>query len=448
MVLALLTLLADKMTAAANPPDALKEPLIFLSAGEASGERYGAALMEAIRRRLAGAQFFGLGGARMAELGFRQVVRAEDVAHMGITEVVRHAPYIYGQFQRLKRAIAAERPSLAVLIDFPDVNLRLAEQLHRHQIPVVYFVSPQLWAWKKRRIRRVQRFVDRMLVIFPFEEPFYRERGVAAEFVGHPLADLAMPEVTREEFARQHGLDASKPWVALLPGSRRREVHLNLPTMLEAATTLGDTYQYLLPVAATLAPETVAAMIAMQAASVKPVLVNDARAALFHARGSVVASGTATVEAALAGNPFVVVYRLSKVSYAIARRFVTVPHVAMANLIAGRRVVPELIQDEFTAGKVVAALRPLLADGKAREEAMAGLREVRERLHTKEAQEGAIERAARICIELLRVELLPGGPASLSSNATGNAIPDDATGVSNARRAPEGSAEPAGTYQA
>ena len=182
-VMALLTL-SVTMAAAANPDHELSKPLIFLSAGEASGERYGAALMEAMGRRLPGCRFFGLGGARMAELGFRPVVRAEDVAHMGITEVVRHAPYIYGQFQRLKRAIVAERPALAVLIDFPDVNLRLAEHLHRHRIPVVYFVSPQLWAWKKRRIRRVQRFVDRMLVIFPFEQPFYRERGVAAEFVG------------------------------------------------------------------------------------------------------------------------------------------------------------------------------------------------------------------------------------------------------------------------
>ena len=351
--------------------DARDNPLIFLSAGEASGERYGAALMESARRLLPGARFFGLGGARMAALGFRPVVRAEDVAHMGITEVVRHAPYIYGQFQRLKRAIAAERPALAVLIDFPDVNLRLAEHLHRHGIPVVYFVSPQLWAWKKRRIRRVQRFVDRMLVIFPFEEPFYRERGVAAEFVGHPLADLAPPEVTREAFARQHGLDASKPWVALLPGSRQREVHLNLPTMLEAATMLGDTYQYVVPVAPTLPPQTVPAILtdfrATRPSGARPVLVEDARAALHHSRGSVVASGTATVEAALEGNPFVVVYRLSKVSYAIARRFVTVPHVAMANLIAGRRLVPELIQDEFTAGNIVHALRPLLAEAPARE---------------------------------------------------------------------------------
>jgi lipid-A-disaccharide synthase len=420
-----------------KPMDADANPLIFLSAGEASGERYGAALMEAIRRQVPGARFFGLGGAAMTSLGFRPVVRAEDVAHMGITEVVRHAPYIYGQFQRLKRAIAEERPALAVLIDFPDVNLRLAEHLHRYGIPVVYFVSPQLWAWKKRRIRRVQRFVDRMLVIFPFEEPFYRERGVVAQFVGHPLADLEAPEMTREAFARQHGLDASKPWVALLPGSRQREVDLNLPTMLEAAKTLGDTYQYLLPVAATLEREPVAALISAQRA-VNPVLMDDARSALFHARGSVVASGTATVEAALLGNPFVVVYRLSKLSYAIARRFVTVPHVAMANLIAGRRVVPELIQNEFSGANVVRELKSLLADGAVREDAMAGLREVRERLTTRDAAgdkagETAIERAAHICVELL---------------ARGNLAGASKTGPSNRRGEPEGSALPAGTYQA
>ena len=390
------------MGAAANP-------LIFLSAGEASGERYGAALMEAIRHRLPAARFFGLGGAAMTALGFRPVVRAEDVAHMGITEVVRHAPYIYGQFQRLKRAIAAERPALAVLIDFPDVNLRLAEQLHRYGVPVVYFVSPQLWAWKKRRIRRVQRFVDRMLVIFPFEEPFYRERGVAAEFVGHPLADLAAPEVSREAFARQHGLDASKAWVALLPGSRQREVDLNLPTTLEAATILDSTmrdkkYEYLLPVAPTLKQERIEAAIAARRDSARPVLVHDARAALFHARGSVVASGTATVEAALVGNPFVVVYRVSPVSYAVAKRVVDVPHVAMVNLIAGRRAVPELVQGDFTAENVVPHLRPLLEEGEARESMIASLREISGMLKAEdnEGGESAIDRTARITMEVLQ----------------------------------------------
>src|ERR1700759_549535 len=431
------------MGAAANP-------LIFLSAGEASGERYGAAVMEAIRHRLPEARFFGLGGTAMTSLGFRPVVRAEDVAHMGITEVVRHAPYIYGQFQRLKRAIAAGGPGLGGLIHVPGGTLRLAEQLHRYGVPVVYFVSPQLWAWKKRRIRRVQRFVDRMLVIFPFEEPFYRERGVAAEFVGHPLANLAAPEGSREGFARQPGLDASKAWVALLPGSRQREVDLNLPTMLEAAeildSTMREKYEYLLPVAPTLKQERIAAAIAGRRNGIRPVLVHDARAALFHARGSLVASGTATVEAALVGNPFVVVYRLSKLSYAIARRFVSVPHVAMANLIAGRRVVPELIQNEFTAANVVRALTPLLAGGPVREETMAGLREVRERLETRAAGETAIARVARICVELLtRGDAEAAEKKPSKRKASGR---EDDTGPSNTRGEPEASTLPAGTYQA
>ncbi len=381
-------------------------PLIFLSAGEASGEHYGVELMAAIRRQEPGAGFFGLGGARMVAQGFRAVVRAEDVAHMGITEVVRHAPYIYGQFQRLKRAITAERPSLAILIDFPDVNLRLAQHLHRNGVPVVYFVSPQLWAWKRRRIRRVKRYVDRMLVIFPFEETFYRERGIAAEFVGHPLAEQPAPAVSREEFARQHGLDASKYWIALLPGSRRREVALNLPTMLEAMTALGDAYEFLLPVAPTLDRTQIAAA-AGPALPGRPhmALVDDARAALLHARASVVASGTATVQAALMGNPFVAVYQLSPLSYAIARRFVKVPHVAMANLIAGRRLVPELIQQDFTAANILSAIQPLLEEGAVRREMMAGLREVGGRLRRGEVNDdshSATERAARVALDLLQ----------------------------------------------
>jgi lipid-A-disaccharide synthase len=377
---------------------------------------------------------------------------------MGITEVVRHAPYIYQQFQRLKRAIVAERPALAVLIDFPDVNLRLAEHLHRHGIPVVYFVSPQLWAWKKRRIRRVQRFVDRMLVIFPFEETFYRGHGVHADFVGHPLVSLAVPSVTRETFARQHGLDASKAWVALLPGSRQREVHLNLPTMLEAMTALGNDYEYVLPVAPTVERASVAAMIPKATPDRGvPVLVDDARAALYHARASVVASGTATVEAALLGNPFVVVYRLSRLSYAIARRVVTVPHVAMANLIAERRVVPELIQQEFTPEAVVAAIRPLLAEGPERDAAIAGLREVRERLET-QGEGTAVDRVASICVELLanhsrqsthRMELSGTIPsAATASAATPSAITPSAitpSAITPGETAP--SVEPASTYR-
>jgi lipid-A-disaccharide synthase len=384
----------------------MARPKIFLSAGEASGEHYGALLIAALRRREPRAEFVGLGGARMEQLGLRRTVRAEDVAVMGITEVVRHMPRIYAAYRKLKASLRLEKPDVAILIDFPDVNLRLAAELHRLHIPVVYFVSPQLWAWKKRRIRRVERYVTRMLVIFPFEEPFYRSRGVAAEFVGHPLADLERPAVSREAFARENSLDASKSWIGLLPGSRTRELKANLQPMLEAAQLLGPAYEYLLPVAPTLQASEVRAMVDRSLArnpGPKPAarLVSDARAVLYHARASMVASGTATVEAALLGNPFIAVYRVSPLTYAIAKRVVSVPHVAMVNLIAGRRLVPELIQHEFTAANAARCLRPLLEDAHARATMQAGLQAVGTslRIERPEVRQTAIERTAGIALE-------------------------------------------------
>ena len=337
-------------------------PTIFLSAGEASGEQYAVQLMAALRRELPQARFFGLGGARMQAAGLRRVVRAEDVSVMGITEIVRHIPRIYREYRKLRRSLAAEKPDVAVLIDFPDVNLGLARRSKQLGIPTIFFVSPQVWAWKKHRLPQIRRDVDRMLVIFPFEEPWYRERGVAASFVGHPLAELPLPSISREAFAREHALDPAKHWIGLLPGSRPREIALNLPAMLEAAALLHSEngFEFLLPLAPTLNAPQAAAVRKTVGRRKGFTFVHDARAALHHARASVVASGTATVEAALIGNPFVVVYRLSGPSYAVAKRFVKVPHVAMANLIAGERVVPELIQDAFTPEAVVAALRPLI----------------------------------------------------------------------------------------
>src|SRR5665213_3865560 len=177
---------------------------IFISAGEASGERYGAMLIEALRARIPTAKFFGLGGKAMESAGCERIVRAEDIAVMGITEVLRHMPHIYGEYRRLVRSIRARKPDVAVLIDFPDVNLRLARELKRLNIPVVYFVSPQLWAWKRRRLRWIQQRVSRMMVIFPFEESFYRARNVDATFVGHPLAQLPLPDITRSEYATKY----------------------------------------------------------------------------------------------------------------------------------------------------------------------------------------------------------------------------------------------------
>ena len=396
---------------------------IFISAGEASGEHYGALLVEALQRRMAAmgqpARFIGMGGPRMAAAGLETLVRSEDMAVMGITEVVRHLPRIYREFRKLKRAIRERRPAVAVLIDFPDIHFRLAAELHRLGIPVVFFVSPQLWAWKKHRIKLVQKHIRKMLVIFPFEQLFYHQHGVDAEFVGHPLADLPLPTVTREQFARQNGLDPSTLWIGLLPGSRLKEIRDNLPEMLAAARILAlrgpsttrphGGLEFILPLASTLTPAqraTVARIVADHANGLPVRLTDDARASLLHARASIVASGTATVEAALIGNPFVVVYRVSPITYAIAKRVVSVPHVAMANLIAARRVVPELIQKDFSAANIVQQMEPLLPDGPLRQSMMKELTRIRELLNARPQTQGgedsgAIERAAAITLQLL-----------------------------------------------
>lgn len=405
---------------------------IFISAGEASGEAYGALLIDELKRQLVAtgksAAFFGMGGPRMADAGLDRVVNAEDMAVMGITEVVRHLPRIYREFRKLKQSIRDRRPGVAVLIDFPDIHFKLAAECHRLGIPVIFFVSPQLWAWKKHRITLVQKYVDRMLVIFPFEEPFYRERGVQAEFVGHPLAELPLPTISREDFAREHDLDPAKPWIALLPGSRMKEVRDNLPEMIQAAILLFHSDhleeghpepQFILPLAPTLTgPQRswIATRVEQLRQNLTVRLLGDqgaggavsptAGGALYHARASIVASGTATVEAALIGNPFVVVYRVSPVTYAIAKRLVTVPHVAMANLIAGKRIVPELIQNEFTASNIVRQLQPLLPDGPPRQSMMKELAVLRSTLHARELSasrehRGAIARVAEITLDLL-----------------------------------------------
>ncbi len=357
-------------------------PTIFISAGEASGEHYGALLIEALEAApgagRAERSFFGMGGPSMAAAGLERVVRAEDMAVMGITEVVRHLPRIYREFRKLKQSVRDRRPDVAILIDFPDIHFKLAEELHALGVPVIFFVSPQLWAWKKHRIKLVQKYVDRMLVIFPFEEAFYRrarrDGGFRRSSAGRPGAARRLPRTVRG----QNDLNPAKTWIGLLPGSRAKEIRDNLPEMLKAARELvgrhdRGTLEFVLPLAATLNAdqrEFVGRVVEDNSAGLSVRLVDDARAALFHARASVVASGTATVEAALIGNPFVVVYRVSPLTYAIAKRVVTVPHVAMANLIAGKRVVPELIQNDFTASNIVRHLEPLLPDGPPRQSMM------------------------------------------------------------------------------
>ncbi len=336
----------------------------------------------------------------MRTAGCDLLVDAREIAEVGIVEVIRHIPLIYRRFHEVVRETERRRPDAAVLIDFPDFNLRLARQLHNRGVPVIYYVSPQLWAWKQGRIERVRKYVRKMLVIFPFEERFYRERGIAAEFVGHPLADLPSPQMTREEFAAEYNLDPARQWLALLPGSRRGEVARIFPPLLEAAELLGREYVYIVPVASTLDEGWVASFLRNRA-GLQIVFTRDARASLLHARAAAVASGTSTLEAALIGTPFTMVYQVAPLTWRVGRRLVKVDRFAMVNLIAERDIVPELVQDEFTPQRVCAELRRLIPEGEARKTMIAGFSEVRHRLHPSRAGGSASDRAAEAVLTVM-----------------------------------------------
>jgi len=350
---------------------------ILISAGEASGELYGAQLIKALRNCDPSLEFFGVGGDRMRAAGCDAVVDAKDLAVVGISEILSHLPKIYGRFRRLIAEADKRRPDLAIVIDSPAFNWRVARQMHKRGIPVVYYVCPQFWAWRQGRVRLLRKYITKALVIFPFEEQFYRDHGVDATFVGHPLSDQTLPTVKRDDYAAQHKLDSAKPWITLMPGSRIKEVRMNIPVIRESAAKLGSGYEFLLPVAPTLDRSFLESLIA-NSPTIK--LVPEALPALFHSRAGIIASGTATVEAAITGTPFVMVYRVSALTYLLGRPRIKVSHFAMVNLIAGEQVVAELVQHDFTVEKVVTRMNEILPYGPARDKMIEGLANVRVRL--------------------------------------------------------------------
>jgi lipid-A-disaccharide synthase len=337
---------------------------------------YGAQLIEALQRRNPQLEFFGVGGDRMRAAGCDTVVDAKDLSVVGITEILSHLPKIYGLFQHLIKEADKRKPDLAIVIDSPAFNWRVAREMKKRGITVVYYVAPQFWAWRQGRVRLIRNYIDKALVIFPFEEKFYRDRGVDATFVGHPLADLPHPATERNDYATQFHLDPAKHWIALMPGSRVKEVRMNLPAILDAAAQLGPDYEFLLPVAPTLDRAFLQSLTSKQ----RITLVPESLPALFHSRAGIIASGTATVEAAMMRTPFVMVYRVSPLTYRLGKPRVKVPRFAMVNLIAGEEVVPELVQHDFTAEKVVAKIKEILPDGPARARMLEGLTQVKAKL--------------------------------------------------------------------
>ena len=339
----------------------------------------------------------------MRAAGCETVVDAKDLAVVGIIEILSHLPKIYGLFRELIFEADKRKPDLAVVIDSPAFNWRVAREMKKRGVPVVYYVAPQFWAWRQGRVRLLREYVDKALVIFPFEEKFYRERGVDATFVGHPLAELPHPGIDRGDYASQHRLDAAKQWITLMPGSRVKEVRMNLPSILESAGALGTGYEFLLPIAPTLDIDLLRALLGGLPAIH---LVREALPALWHSRAGIIASGTATVEAAMMSTPFVMVYRVTPLTYLLGRSRIKVPHFAMVNLIAGEEIVPELVQRDFTTENVVGRLNEILPDGPPRERMLNGLARVRARLCAPRNGDTAgshpADHAAEIILSLLR----------------------------------------------
>jgi lipid-A-disaccharide synthase len=391
------------------PPLKNNCPQILVVAGEASGEGYAARLVAAIKERRPGAQFFGVGGEDMAAQGVRILCPASELAVVGLSEVAGRLPAVLKALKDIARALKRERPSLAILVDFPDFNFWVARLAKLYRVPVMYYISPQVWAWRTYRVRTIARLVDRMAVIFPFEADFYRDRGVPVTYVGHPLAETLPPLPGRRELLAGWGLDPQRLTVALLPGSRAGEIKRHLPTMLAGMALVQQAVphcQFVLPLASTAPRELVEEMVAGRAGecltknSTGPplkIIPGQSYAALAAAHLAVVASGTATVEAALAGTPTVIVYRLSPLTFMVGKWLIRVPHVGMANLLAEARLFPELLQDDFTAARLAQEALKLMRDPERLTDLGRGLARVVSRL----GGPGASDRAAQVALELM-----------------------------------------------
>ncbi|MBP7570150.1 MAG: lipid-A-disaccharide synthase [Acidobacteria bacterium] len=373
---------------------------VLISCGEPSGDLYAGALAASLRSLDPGVRLLGLGGDRFEAAGGELVGDYRGLAVTGIAEAVRVLPQSLLMYRRLVGVAREVRPDVAVVIDFPDFNFRLAASLRRLGIPLVYYIPPQLWAWRSGRMRRLQAIANRILVIFPFEPEIYRRAGTEATFVGHPLLELARPTEARETFLRGAGLDPGAPVIALLPGSRPNEVRAILPTLIEATAAISAAEPHAQYVVAR-APGLDSGLFAIaERAPLRHVSIVEGRADDVLAACDLVitASGTATVQAAIHERPMVVVYRVSPLTYAVGRRFVHLDTFAMVNLVAGERVVPELIQEAFTPLAVADEALRLLRDGEARDRALRGVRAVKEKL----GGPGASRRAAEAVLELAR----------------------------------------------
>ena len=352
-----------------------------------------------LKRLDPGLDFWGIGGSRLQEAGVRILFNSSDMAVVGLTEVVSRLATVTRAYRTLKSILRKNRPALLILMDYPDFNLRLARAAKRFQVPVLYYIGPQVWAWRKGRVETIRRCVDRMAVILPFEKDFYRERGLHVEHVGHPLLEEIPMDLDGKKVRMELGLDQASPVLALLPGSRKEEVTNLLPVMVEAAERIRSTHarmKCLLPRASTIPAELLDGLLKKSTLDVR-VIQGDVHRVLKACDLALVASGTATLEAAILETPMIIVYRVSSVSYWIGRMVISVPFIGLVNLVAGEEVVPELIQGDVTPVRLAREAMDILDHDERRRHMVRKLRALRETL----GQGSASERTARIALEMI-----------------------------------------------
>lgn len=371
----------------------------MIVAGEASGDLHGAGLVREALRLDPTLSFFGIGGPRMREAGVETLVDSSEMAVVGIVEVLAHIGVISRAFMTLRRVIVSNPPDLLILIDYPDFNMLLARVARRHGVKVLYYISPQVWAWRTGRVKTIGRLVDRMAVVFPFEVPFYERAGVPVSFVGHPLADRVRPTMGRDEALASFGLDPGRRVVGLFPGSRRGEIAKLFPVILESAQLLRERYpgiQFILPLASSLTDGDIAPQL--EASGLDVTVARDRVYDVMQVCDAIITvSGTVTLEIALMGVPMVIIYKVSPLTYQVGKRLIRVDHIGICNIVAGTRVVPELIQDEASADRIAAEIGRYLDDSSYAEKTRAGLAMVKEKLGTG----GCSERVAGIVLEML-----------------------------------------------
>lgn len=376
---------------------------VMVVAGEASGDLHGANLVRAMQRQVGDLRFCGMGGDELAACGVEILCDAAKVAVVGITEVIAHLGDILQCRRILVDRLKSHPPDLLIVIDLPDFNLPLAKKAKQLGIPVFYYITPQVWAWRSGRVKTIGKSTDTIGVILPFEEDFFRQRGVEAHYVGHPLLDSVAVRTPSGQFCREHGIDASTRRVCLLPGSRRSEIGYLLPAFIDAARllqkTCGEDMVFLLPLASTLSRQDLDDSGLAAAADVDIRVIEGQRYEVMAAcDAAIAASGTVTLELALLGIPTVVCYRLAPLTYRLGRMLVKLPHFSLVNLIAGATVIPELLQDQVSAGNICRHIQLMLDDAGCRQDILRGLEKVRQRL----GGPGASERAARLALTMLR----------------------------------------------